>query len=159
MSGKLAALLATLIFVVDQWAKSRIVSEFQLGESRPVIPDFFSLTHVRNRGGAFGLLADLPPIYGQLLFVVFAMVTVALLAWMLRRTPRQDFSQRLALTSVIGGAIGNLYDRIRFGEVVDFLDVYVGAWHWPAFNVADSFITIGVVLLFWGAVRPEPQRR
>jgi len=158
VSGKMSALLAILIFVADQWTKSLVVAGFPLGDSRPVIPGFFSLTHVRNRGGAFGLLADLPPVYGQLLFVLFAAVTVTLLAWMLRRTPRQDLGQRLALTFVIGGAIGNLYDRIRFGEVVDFLDVFVGTWHWPAFNVADSFITMGVILLFWAALRAEPER-
>ena len=154
----MAAALALLIFVVDQWAKSEVVARFQLGQTREIIPGFFSLTYVRNRGGAFGLLADLPPVYGQLLFVLFAGLTVILLAWMLRGTPRSDVSQRLALTAVIGGAIGNLYDRIRFGEVVDFLDVYAGTWHWPAFNVADSFITVGVLLLFWGAVRPAAGR-
>ncbi len=121
-----------------------------VGESAVLIPGFFSLTYVRNRGGAFGLLADLPGIWGQAFFIVFALGTVALLVWMLRKTPVQDLVQRAALTLVIGGAAGNLYDRIRYGEVVDFLDVYVRGWHWPAFNVA---ITVGVALLVISALR------
>lgn len=153
MKGRIAALLAVLVFVADQVTKGMIVDHFQAGESADLVPGFFSLTYVRNRGGAFGLLADLPGLWGQAFFIVFALGTVALLIWMLRNTPVQDRLQRLALTSVIGGAAGNLYDRIRYGEVIDFLDVYVGRWHWPAFNVADSFITVGVTLLVISALR------
>ncbi len=145
-----------LVFVADQVTKGLILDFFNgagVGGSRAVIPGFFSLTYVRNRGGAFGLLADLPGIWGQLFFVVFALGTVALLAWMLRNTPVEDLVQRLALTLVIGGAAGNLYDRIRYGEVIDFLDVYYRSWHWPAFNVADSAITVGVALLVIATLR------
>lgn len=154
--GRSAALLAVLIFVADQVTKGMILDFFDgdgIGESTVLIPGFFSLTYVRNRGGAFGLLADLPGIWGQAFFVVFALVTVALLVWMVRRTPVADVVQRLALTLVIGGAAGNLYDRIRYGEVIDFLDVYWRGWHWPAFNVADSAITAGVVLLLISTLR------
>jgi signal peptidase II len=153
LTGRVAALMTVVMFLADQWTKGLVLAHFRLGESVEVIPGFFSLTSVRNRGGAFGLLADLPEGYGQAFFVVFAVLTVAFLVWMLRGTPREDLSQRIALTAVIGGAIGNLVDRILYGEVVDFLDVYVGDWHWPAFNLADSYITTGVVLLLWGALR------
>ena len=154
MSGRACALLVALIFALDQYTKQLIVAAWKLGESLPVIPCFFSLTYLRNRGGAFGLFSDLPEGWRVAFFVVFAVVTVAALVWMLRSTARSDFVQRLALTAVIGGAAGNLWDRVRDGEVVDFFDVYVRDWHWPAFNVADSFISCGVVLLILGSLLP-----
>lgn len=153
MSGRVSALLVALIVALDQYTKHLVTASWHVGDSVPVIPGFFSLTYLRNRGGAFGLFAGLPETWRIAFFVVFALATVAALIWMLRSTPREDVGQRLALTSVIGGAIGNLYDRILYGEVVDFLDVYVSDWHWPAFNVADSFITCGVVLLLIGSMK------
>ena len=154
MSGRASALLIVLIFALDQVTKQMIVAGFQLGESLTVIPGFFSITYLRNRGGAFGLLAELPDAWRVTFFVVFAVATVAALVQVLRGTARADLVMRLAITSVIGGAIGNLWDRIRYGEVVDFLDVFVRNWHWPAFNVADSFISCGVVLIVLGSMRP-----
>ena len=153
MSGRVSALLVALIFALDQYTKHLVVAAWELGQSLVVIPGLFSLTYVRNRGGAFGLLAGLPEAWRVAFFVVFAVATVAALVWMLRGTARDDLVQRVALTGVIGGAVGNLWDRIRYGEVVDFLDVYAGDWHWPAFNVADSFISCGVVLLLVGSMR------
>jgi len=158
LKGRSAALLAVLIFVADQVTKGMILESFDgdgVGESRVLIPGLFSLTYLRNRGGAFGFLADLPGVWGQVFFVVFALATVALLVWMLRKAPVEDFVQRVALTSVIGGAAGNLYDRLRYGEVIDFLDVYYRGWHWPAFNVADSAISVGVALLVVSAMWPR----
>lgn len=152
MSGRVCALLVALIVALDQYTKHLVVARFEYGETIPVVPDFFALTYLRNRGGAFGLFSDLPETWRVGFFVVFALATVAALVWMLRSTAREDVMQRLALTSVIGGAIGNLWDRVRHGEVVDFLDVFVGNWHWPAFNVADSFISCGVVLLLIGSL-------
>lgn len=154
MTGRASALLVAFIFALDQYTKHLVVASWNLGESLPVIPGFFSLTYLRNRGGAFGLFSDLPETWRVAFFVVFAIATVAALIWMLRTTARNDVLQRLALTAVIGGAAGNLYDRVRYGEVVDFLDVYVRDWHWPAFNVADSFISCGVVLLLLSSLMP-----
>ena len=153
MSGRVAALLVAAIFALDQYTKHLVVRRWTVGDSLPLIPDFFSLTYVRNRGGAFGMLADLPEGWRVGFFVLFAVATVAALLWMLRSTPRSDVVQRTAIASVIGGAVGNLLDRVRYGEVVDFLDVYVGDWHWPAFNVADSFISCGIVLLLIASLR------
>lgn len=155
MKLRVALVLVALMVALDQYTKHLILADWTVGDTVPVIPGFFSLTYVRNRGGAFGLMADLPETWRVGFFVAFAVLTVAGLAWMLRETPREDLVQRLALTGVIGGAIGNLYDRVRYGEVVDFLDVYVRDWHWPAFNVADSFITCGVVLLLLGSLRGQ----
>jgi signal peptidase II len=152
VSERASALLVALIFAADQYTKHLISSAWQVGDTMPIIPGFFSLTYLRNRGGAFGIFSELPETWRVAFFVLFALATVAALAWMLKSTPREDRLQRLALTWVIGGAIGNLSDRIRFGEVVDFLDVYVRDWHWPAFNVADSFISCGVVLLLVGSL-------
>lgn len=157
MSGRASALLIALIVAVDQYTKHLVVSAWQLGDTTPIIPGFFSLTYLRNRGGAFGLFAGLPETWRVAFFVIFALGTVAALVWMLRSTPREDRIQRMALTWVIGGALGNLYDRIIHGEVVDFLDVYAGDWHWPAFNVADSFISCGVVLLLVASLRTSQQ--
>ena len=159
MSGRASALLVALIVALDQYTKHLVVSAWQLGDTMPIVPGFFSLTYLRNRGGAFGLFASLPETWRVAFFVVFALATVAALVWMLRTTPREDRTQRLALTWVIGGALGNLYDRILYGEVVDFLDVYVGDWHWPAFNVADSFITCGVVLLLVSSLMTSQESR
>jgi len=156
LRGRIAALVAAAVFVADQVTKGMILSAFDgegSGRSKILIPNFFSLTYVRNRGGAFGFLSDMPAVWRETFFIVFAIGTVALLVWMLRKTPVEDIVQRLALTLVIGGAAGNLYDRIRYGEVIDFLDVYVRNWHWPAFNVADSAITVGVALLVIGSLR------
>ena len=155
MTGRVAAVVVAAMFVLDQWTKKLVVDRFELGESLPVIPGFFSLTHVRNRGGAFGLFSDLPDGVREGFFIVFAIATVAALAWMFRSAAPDDRAQRVALVSVIGGAAGNLYDRVLHGEVVDFLDVFVGDWHWPAFNVADSFITCGVILLILTTLREE----
>ncbi len=153
MSVRISALLALLIVALDQYTKSLISSSWRIGETHPIVPEIFSLTYVRNRGGAFGLMSDLPETWRVAFFVIFAIATVSALVWMLRSTPRGDVLQRFALTAVIGGAAGNLYDRVRYGEVVDFLDVYYRDWHWPAFNVADSFISCGVVLLLIGSLR------
>jgi signal peptidase II len=157
VSGRASALMVAVIVALDQYTKHLVVSAWQLGDTTPIVPGFFSLTYLRNRGGAFGLFAGLPETWRVAFFVVFALATVAALIWMLRTTPREDRTQRLALTWVIGGALGNLYDRVLYGEVVDFLDVYVGDWHWPAFNVADSFITCGVVLLLVGSFMTSAQ--
>jgi signal peptidase II len=153
VSVRTSAILIALIVALDQYTKSLISSSWHLGETLPIVPDVFSLTYVRNRGGAFGLMANLPEAWRVAVFVVFALATVSALVWMVRSTPHRDVLQRFAITAVIGGAAGNLYDRIRFGEVVDFLDVYYRDWHWPAFNVADSFISCGVVLLLIGSLR------
>ncbi len=157
MSNRAVILFVSLGLVLDRITKEIVLAQMTLGESIPVVPGFFSLVSVRNRGGAFGLLADLPPAVGLAFFVIVASATVAVLAWMLSRVAAEERWQRFALASVISGAVGNLYDRIRFGEVVDFLDCYWGAWHWPAFNVADSLITVGVVLLLLSSFAPETE--
>ena len=142
---RILAIISVVILALDQATKLYVDAHFRLHESMPVIRGFFNLTYVRNKGAAFGILADssvrIP------FFITVSIVAMLGILWYIGRI-RND--QRLALVSlslVFSGAFGNLIDRIRLGEVIDFLDVYWQRYHWPAFNVADSAITVGVTLL------------
>lgn len=142
----LPVFLATLL--LDQWSKQWILARFEYGELRTVIPGFFNLTHVRNPGGAFSLLATLPESVRQGFFLVTGGLAIALLLLFLRRIDARDGLAATAIGGVLGGAIGNLMDRVRHGEVVDFLDFrLIGGYVWPTFNLADCWIVVGVALL------------
>jgi signal peptidase II len=137
--------LAILLF--DQVTKAIIAATIPLHSSISVIDGFFDLTHVKNRGAAFGLFATIEsPMRTVLLNCVAFGVFFAVLAYALRSSAQWTRLQ-VGLALILGGALGNLVDRVRFGSVTDFLDFYVGSHRWPAFNVADSAITIGVCLL------------
>jgi signal peptidase II len=139
--------IAALVVTVDQVTKTMVDRLMELHESREVIAGLLHLTYVRNRGAAFGVLSDAELPYQAWLFAavsVLALAAIGVYAW---RLPAASRLPRLALALIIGGALGNLIDRVRLGYVIDYVDVYWGRHHWPAFNVADSCITIGVVLL------------
>lgn len=139
--------LALVIVILDQITKIWVDTDMKLYETIPVIDGFFSLTYVRNTGAAFSMLDDLSETYRVPFFASVAVVASLAIVYFVHATPA---SQKLVLVAcgfVLGGAIGNLIDRVAYGSVIDFLDVYYGAWHWPAFNVADSFISTGVALL------------
>lgn len=139
------------VIVADQISKFLILDRMQLFESIPVLPGLFSITSIRNPGAAFGLLGGVDDNIRILLLSAVSILAVALLAiYYLRSAPHERLS-RFAAALVIGGALGNLIDRVRFGEVIDFLDVYIGRYHWPAFNIADSAISIGIGLFLWGS--------
>jgi signal peptidase II len=145
--------LAALIVVADQITKALVDRALELHESRPLVEGLLSLTYVRNRGAAFGFLneADLP--YQSALFAVVSLgALVAIAAYSLHLPARHRLAQA-ALSLVLGGAIGNLIDRARLGYVIDFVDVYWRSHHWPAFNVADSAISTGIVLLLADMLR------
>jgi signal peptidase II len=147
MSTRLQVAIVTLIVVADQIVKALVRSRLALHESVTVIPGFFDLTRVHNTGAAYGFLdaVDFP-----FKTVLLACVAVAALVGLGVYATRLDQSQpltRLGLTFVMGGAVGNLIDRVSAGYVLDFVDIYSGNWHFWAFNVADSAITIGVVLM------------
>lgn len=150
-----------LLILADQATKAWVTSGMELHDSIPVIPGFFSITYVRNPGAAFGFLADASPLFRRAFFIAVTLLAIGLILYSLTRARFVHASWRIPLALILSGAIGNLADRIRFGEVVDFLDVYVGSLHWPAFNVADSAITVGAVLLvilsFRGEKRGEQQ--
>lgn len=143
----LLALIAGATIALDQISKLFIQKSFRLNESVVVIQRFFSLTYIRNPGAAFGLFADRPDGFRTIFFLVISIIALSLLVFFFRQLPKEDTSALISISLLFGGAIGNLIDRVRLGEVVDFLDFYVGAFHWPAFNVADSAITVGISLL------------
>ena len=143
----LLALIGLVVIVVDQGTKYWIMQSMRLHESIPIIPNLFSLTYIRNPGAAFGLLAGSSNAFRMVFFGITSLFALALLGTILIRLPEKDWIGQLSIAGILGGAIGNLIDRLRFGEVVDFLDVYVESYHWPAFNVADSAISVGVVCL------------
>ena len=129
-------------------------------ETQPLISGFFNLVHVRNRGMAFGIMNRPGADWGFTLLLCATLGAVALLLFWFYRLKSEDKGMAIPLSLILGGAIGNLLDRMRFGEVIDFLDFYIGPYHWPAFNVADSAITVGtlwlaVSLLFYPASRTK----
>lgn len=143
----LLALVAGTVIIVDQVTKVSIIQNMRLHESIPIIPNLFSLTYIRNPGAAFGLLAGTSNAFRTLFFGVASLFALALLGTILVRLPARDWTGRLSIAAILGGAIGNLVDRLQYGEVIDFLDFYIDTYHWPAFNVADSAISMGVVFL------------
>ncbi|MDO8494653.1 MAG: signal peptidase II [Deltaproteobacteria bacterium] len=151
---KILFLVAPAVLLLDQWTKSLILGHLVLGQTIPVIPDFFDLVHVRNSGAAFGLLAS----WGDGLRVPFfygiSFLAVCFLGYFFTTLPKEDRFHPWPLSLITAGVFGNLIDRIRFGNVVDFLSFHIGdqsLWGipliWPAFNVADSAITISMILL------------
>ncbi len=139
-------MLIILVIVLDQLSKLWVVANFSLYESLPVIPGFFSMTYLTNTGAAFGILAGHPTWWRQAFFVGVALIALVAIFFLYRKLRNDSVWYEVALAFIAGGAIGNVIDRIRLGSVVDFLDVYVSTHHWPAFNVADSAITVGVAI-------------
>jgi signal peptidase II len=141
------ALLAALAFVADQVTKGVIERRIALYEVVPVIPHFFNLTHTQNPGAAFGLFADSPAAWKTVLLVIVSALMIGVVLAVVWRSPRLDWKTGAGLALILGGALSNLLDRIRYGRVVDFLDLYYRSYHWYTFNVADSAIVIGACLL------------
>lgn len=160
--------ITTVVLVIDQITKYFIYSRFRLGESIPVIPSLFSITYVRNTGAAFGLFYKAPSWFRDPFFIVVPLVALTVITVLLLSVPKEKRLPQVGLSLIFSGAIGNLIDRIRFGYVVDFLDCFWKEHHWPAFNVADSCIVVGVgivlVLSFFDdkkkkAVVPDSRRK
>lgn len=151
--GPLAALS---VVAADRVSKLCVASSMELWSSRTIVPGFFDLVHSQNRGMAFGLLNDGATHATRLLLIA---VSIAVLAFLVQLTLRawRDTGDAVPvpLFLVLGGAIGNLWDRVQHGYVVDFLDFHLGGWSWPAFNVADSAITIGALWLLWEMWSPR----
>jgi len=142
----------TIIFIViaiiglDQWTKKIIITNFSLYDSVNIIDGFFNITYVLNPGAAFGFLAQMNERFRVIFFVVITILAIALVLYLLYKE-KNHILRRYAYALILAGAIGNLIDRVTIGKVVDFLDFYVGRYHWPAFNVADISISCGVGLL------------
>jgi len=140
-------LIGGVTIILDQITKVIVQNKFDLHESIVVMEGFFSLTYILNPGAAFGFMADQSETFRAIFFGIVSILALSLLIAFFRQTPANDTFSLIALSLLFGGAIGNMIDRVRLGEVVDFLDFYVGQSHWPAFNVADSAITIGVSIM------------
>jgi len=160
LQGRLPYLfLVVATLVVDRWTKSWIQSRFDLNESATVIDGFFNITYVRNTGVAFGIFSSISsPVKSLLLSVFTAFAAIIVITYSVRSPVRNRVLQ-IALALILGGALGNLYDRLAYKYVVDFLEFYVGSYHWPSFNVADSAISIGVALLALEIIRNESPSR
>lgn len=144
-----------MILLLDQSTKLLVDHHIPLHHSIPVIEGWVDLTHVRNTGAAFGLLAGHRRALASYALILFSVAAIGFIIHLLRRLADTDTGLILSLTFILGGALGNLADRLFHGEVVDFLDVYWNGYHWPSFNVADSFISVGAVLCFWCLMRTK----
>ena len=139
--------VASGVVALDQTTKWYVQHAFRLYQSMPILDSFFSITYLRNPGGAFGLLAGYSSAIRIPFFVAVSGIAVGVLLYFLRQVSSSQPLLLFALSGILGGAIGNFIDRASFGEVVDFLDFHWHGYQWPPFNVADSFITIGTVIL------------
>jgi signal peptidase II len=145
----------TIILILDQLTKFIVDRTMPLHHSIPVIDNLFNLTYIRNTGAAFGMLAGSAAEFRWPVLVLFSLLAIGFIIMMLRRLPDRETGLITALAFILGGAIGNLIDRIAYGEVIDFLDFYWSNYHWPAFNIADSFITIGVVITVFYLIKAK----
>ncbi len=150
-------LTVSVSLLLDQWSKIYIDNHFELSQSKRIITNFFHLTYVRNPGAAFGILAEnairVP------FFITVSAIAILAILWYVRRISSEKHWQFFALGLIFSGASGNLIDRIRFGEVIDFLDVHWYNYHWPAFNIADSAICVGVGIMLVCSWHEERQRK
>lgn len=137
--------VSAVVIVLDQITKWAALKYLVRHAEVSVLP-FLNLTLVFNRGAAFGFLSDAAG-WQNMFFIGIALAACAFIIYLLSKAERGDYAVAYGLALVLGGAIGNLIDRFAYGYVIDFIDVYYGSWHWPAFNVADSAITIGALLL------------
>jgi len=146
------------VVLLDRLTKWIVETNVSFRDALQVIPGFFDIVHAENRGVAFSILDDSSSVWRTIFLVVFSLTAIVLVGGFIwRRAPRMDRGSLAAFALILGGAAGNLFDRIVSGQVTDFLDFYIGGYHWPAFNVADSAIVIGSALLLVEAFRTKRQ--
>lgn len=145
--------LAAVIVVADQATKWMVRRWLPLHATIEIVPGFAEFTHVANPGGAFGFLAGADASWRMPFFLLVSLLAVVLLWQVVRRTEAHERGVLFAVGSILGGALGNLIDRVRLGAVTDFISLHWREYYWPAFNVADSFISIGVAVLLWQSLR------
>jgi signal peptidase II len=153
--AKISLAWVAIIVVADQITKQIVDRSMPLHHSIPVIDGFFNLTYIRNTGAAFGIFSGSAAAFRLPFLIIFSLIAIGFIVTMLRRLKKDEIGLITALSFILGGAIGNLIDRIVYGEVIDFLDLYWGRYHWPAFNLADSFITIGVVITLYYLIKAK----
>ncbi|MCI0568214.1 MAG: signal peptidase II [Acidobacteria bacterium] len=147
--------LSLFLFAMDRLSKSLVVARLPLYDSVPVIQDFFHLTHVANTGALFGLMAGLASPLRGFIFITIPVLAILLILVFQFRTEEGELPVQVGLSLILGGAMGNLYDRVVYGHVVDFLDFSLAGHHWPAFNLADSSICLGVFTLVLDLLRHD----
>ena len=148
-------LIALAVAVLDRVTKWIVVKTIPLEDAVPIIPGFFRLTHLENTGAAFSLFAESTSPFRTTLLIAFSLAALVVVTLLLWRGRHEFNSSTLALSLILGGAVGNLWDRLTSGKVTDFLDFYVGVHHWPPFNVADSAIVVGALLLLMRMMRKD----
>lgn len=146
--------LSLAVLAFDQWTKWLVEVHLPLHAFHPVLPGIFNLTHVRNTGVAFGLFSGRGP---SVTLAVLGLIALGLVGIYFAWTHTRDRWLLMALSLVMGGAVGNLMDRVVSGAVTDFVDLHVGTAHWPAFNIADTAITVGIAVLILDVLRPRPR--
>jgi signal peptidase II len=143
--GILIPLLSSLVIILDIITKVIIVNKVGYHEVIKVLP-FINIVHIKNKGAAFGMFAGL----GNVFFITVSIIAILFILYYLKAVQKR--MEIISLSLVLGGAVGNLIDRIKVGEVTDFIDFYVNSWHWPSFNVADSALTVGIILFLWANI-------
>jgi signal peptidase II len=142
-------LIAISVVVLDRLAKLAVERKIPLHDGIQIIPRFFRLTHLENRGAAFGLFADSPSEWKVAILVLFSVIALVVVSTLLWKNSHSLSTTGVGLALILGGAVGNLWDRLAAGHVTDFLLFYIGNYQWPAFNVADSAIVVGAGLLIF----------
>jgi signal peptidase II len=148
-------LIALAVLLLDRITKRVVAQTISLDDVINVIPGFFRLTHLENTGAAFSLFADSTSPFRTALLIIFSVAALAVVSILLWKDRRVFHSGTLALSLILGGAVGNLWDRMADGKVTDFLDFYLGTHHWPPFNIADSAIVVGALLLLARMLRKD----
>ena len=157
MSRKIVLFLAILLIGVflDQFTKYLVVRELAEGSQIPVVRGFFNVVLTYNKGAAFGLFANLSMNFAWMFFIISSSLVMGVVAYLWWRTPADHDLATVGYSLIFTGAVGNLIDRVRLGQVVDFMDFHLGQLHWPAFNVADSLVCVGAGLLLWYIFKEE----
>ncbi|MFZ2089892.1 MAG: signal peptidase II [Desulfobaccales bacterium] len=157
MSRKTVIFLSILVVGValDQLTKAMVVRALTIGDQIPIIEGFFNLVLTYNKGAAFGLFANMSPSFAWIFFIFTSSLVMGVVVFLWWGVPENPVLPGLGYSLIFAGAVGNLIDRVRLGEVVDFLDFHLGDFHWPAFNVADSLVCVGAGFLLWYLFKEE----
>jgi len=154
-----AAFLVLPCYLVDQVSKLLVLENLSIGEAVPILPGYFELQHVRNTGAAFGILQGLPDPFRTVFFLLITIAACIAIIMIFKTTDDDSVLVKVVLCLILAGALGNLTDRLVHKEVVDFIDVHIRQYHWPTFNIADSYISVGMVGLLGYMLkgsRPKP---
>lgn len=152
-------LVTPISLLADQLTKTYVHGHLHLFDEHKIIPDFFNIVYVQNRGLAFGLFQNKIGPYSTLIFLIITLVALGIIIHLFFKTDRKAVLLPMALSLVLAGALGNLIDRLHWGFVVDFLQLYYRSNYWPTFNVADMSITAGIILLVIDSFRPQPEAK